>query len=107
SSARKYRNGRNPQRTHRTTAGLNRMGTTHTPNRRSELQRTRTNLGATPDLLTHCNANNSSLIGRSPTAANTALLLVRSGKSLDSCGGLFDQMGRVSSVKAAITRRVV
>jgi S1-C subfamily serine protease len=32
---------------------------------------------------------------------------VRSGKSLDSFGGLFDQMARVSSVKAAITRRVV
>jgi hypothetical protein len=41
------------------------MGTTHTPNR------WRTNLGATPDLLTHCNANSSSLIGRSPTATNT------------------------------------
>jgi hypothetical protein len=32
---------------------------------------------------------------------------VRSGKSLDSFGGLFDQMARVSSVKAAITRSVV
>jgi transposase len=32
---------------------------------------------------------------------------VRSGKSLDSFGGLFDQMVRVSSVKAAITRSVV
>jgi hypothetical protein len=32
---------------------------------------------------------------------------VHGGKSLDSFGGLFDQMARVSSVKAAITRRVV
>jgi hypothetical protein len=32
---------------------------------------------------------------------------VRSGKSLDSFGGLFDQMAGVSSVKAAITRSVV
>jgi hypothetical protein len=32
---------------------------------------------------------------------------VRGGKSLDSFGGLFDQMARVSSVKAAITRSVV
>lgn len=32
---------------------------------------------------------------------------VRGGESLDAFGGLFDQMARVSSEKAAITRSIV